>query len=215
MNKKRSEEWLSLSGVAEILGVHPSTARNWSDQGQIPVHRTHGGHRRYLRSEVELWLQSQNKESTLETDQVMQKAVSLIRMQIGEGRLEGQEWYRKLDGEAREQYRRSGQALFQGLVAYLASDNLKEGVAEARSLGYEYAARGFRHNLSEVETVDAFLFFHNALVDGVLSVYESAHITAPGPWSKMLRKINTFTDQVLLSLLETFQAYNGKEGLKR
>ncbi|MCK4977066.1 MAG: helix-turn-helix domain-containing protein, partial [Anaerolineales bacterium] len=48
-----SNEWLSLSDAAEILGVHPSTVRKWSDEGVLPVRRTKGGHRRYLRSEVE------------------------------------------------------------------------------------------------------------------------------------------------------------------
>ena len=53
-----SGEWLSLSEIAELLGVHPSTVRSWSDQGRMPVHRTQGGHRRYRRSEIELWMQS-------------------------------------------------------------------------------------------------------------------------------------------------------------
>ena len=51
-------EWLSLSEVAKVLGVHPSTVRNWADQGQVPVHRTTGGHRRFKKSEVELWQQT-------------------------------------------------------------------------------------------------------------------------------------------------------------
>ena len=50
-----SDEWLSLRGAADILGVHPSTVRAWSDKGLLPVHRTQGGHRRYKRSEVEMW----------------------------------------------------------------------------------------------------------------------------------------------------------------
>ena len=32
-------DWLSLSGVAGMLGVHPSTVRLWSDKGVFPVHR--------------------------------------------------------------------------------------------------------------------------------------------------------------------------------
>ncbi|MDD2695289.1 MAG: helix-turn-helix domain-containing protein, partial [Anaerolineales bacterium] len=54
-----SSEWLRLSEAAAILGVHPGTVRSWSDKGVLPVHRTRGGHRRYRRAEVELWVQSQ------------------------------------------------------------------------------------------------------------------------------------------------------------
>lgn len=59
-------EWLSLSKVASILGVHPSTVRNWSDQGVLPVHRTKGGHRRYLRSEIDLWMELQKTDGNSE-----------------------------------------------------------------------------------------------------------------------------------------------------
>jgi excisionase family DNA binding protein len=64
------DEWLSLSDAAQFLGVHPSTVRSWSNQGALPVHRTQGGHRRYLRSEMELWLQSKRAEEPSELRQV-------------------------------------------------------------------------------------------------------------------------------------------------
>ena len=47
-----SMEWMSLGDVAKLLGVHPGTVRKWSDQGMVPTHRTQGGHRRYMRSEL-------------------------------------------------------------------------------------------------------------------------------------------------------------------
>lgn len=34
-----TDEWLSLSDAAEVLGVHPSTVRLWSDKGVLPVHK--------------------------------------------------------------------------------------------------------------------------------------------------------------------------------
>jgi len=117
-------EWLSLSKVATILGVHPSTIRNWSDQGMIPVHRTQGGHRRYLRSEVELWIESQRAngdDSLADIRLAMQSALKNTRFQISEGRLNEELWYQKLDDEARQQYRASGRSLLQGLLKFLTS----------------------------------------------------------------------------------------------
>jgi excisionase family DNA binding protein len=199
-------EWLSLSQVSKILGVHPSTVRNWSDQGHLPVHRTKGGHRRYRRSEVELWMQSQRENGPDETRMVVQNALKRTRIRISEGSLESESWYQKLDGEAREQYRRSGRALLQGLAGYLASDG--EGAeAEARSLGYEYASRGWRYGLSCSEATHAFLFFRNVLLDSMLVVYEAAAVNSAQAWSDMFRKITAFTDQIQITLLETYDAY--------
>ena len=199
-------EWLSLSEVAELIGVHPSTVRSWSDQERMPVHRTQGGHRRYRRSEIELWMQSREVKFPYESQVVIQNALKRIRIQVGEGRLESETWYQKLDDEARDQYRQSGRALLQGLFGYLAGDG-DVSDADARSLGYEYASRGWRYNLSSAEATQAFLFFRNVLLDSMLSVFETAGVQSPRAWSDMFRKISAFTDQIQITLLETYWAY--------
>jgi excisionase family DNA binding protein len=201
------DNWLNLSEVAQLLGIHPSTVRNWSDQGLLPVHRTQGGHRRYLRSEVDLWMQSQRANGPSEMDLVVQNGLRNMRFQISDGHLNQQYWYQKLDEEARGQYRSSGRALVQGLLGYLAS---KEGEAatEAERLGYDYAARGRRCGLSVVDATHAFLYFRNLLTESMMTSYESASVRSPSAWSEMFRKITDFTDQILITLLETYEAYD-------
>lgn len=206
MDFSKTSQWLSLGEAASILGVHPSTVRSWSDQGVLPVHRTQGGHRRYLLSELELWIQSQATNGHNDAALVVQNALKSTRFQISEGRLGAESWYAKLDDEAREQYRRSGRTLLQGMNDYLISDPQK-AQAEAISLGYEYASRGHRYGLDVTEAVNAFLFFRNVLMESMLSVYEAASVQSPFAWSDMFRKINAFTDQILITLLGTYEAY--------
>lgn len=200
-------EWLSLSQAARILGVHPGTVRAWSDQGVLPVHRTQGGHRRYLRSEMELWMQSQRSEGPSEVHLVAQNALRNTRLQVSEGRLNAENWYSKLDEEARSQYRQSGRTLLQGLIDYMASDG-STADAEAQALGYEYASRGRHCGLSCAEASHAFLFFRTVLIESMLTVYEAAAVRSPYAWSDMFRKVNGFTDQILMTLLETYEVYN-------
>ncbi len=140
-------EWLNLSKAAILLGVHPSTVRNWSDQGVLPVHRTQGGHRRYLRSEIELWIQSQRADGPTDFHLVAQTALKSTRFQISEGHLNAESWYRKLGDEDRNQYRKSGRALLQGLINFINADGVQAS-SEAQALGYEYASRGRRCGLS-------------------------------------------------------------------
>jgi excisionase family DNA binding protein len=200
-----TNDWLSLSEAAAALGVHPSTVRSWSDAGTLPVHRTQGGHRRYRRSEIDLWLRSQRSESS-ELNQVIQNALRNTRFQISEGKLNAETWYGKLDDEAREQYRVSGRALLQGLInAIITSDDLD--IAEADALGYEYASRGNRYGLSSVEAMRAFLFFRNVLLESTLQMFESAAVRSPHAWSEMFRRITQFTDRILVKLLETYELY--------
>ena len=201
------DEWLSLSEIAEELGVHPSTVRNWTNQAMMPYHRTKGGHRRFIRSEVDLWLNSKQDDVVSEANLVVQGALKQTRVKISEGRLNAESWYQKLDNDARDKYRQSGRNLMQGLVTYLSS-NEKEGRSEAHSLGYEYATRGRRNDLDVSEATKAFLFFRNALLDSLLSVYESTAIRSPIVLTRMLQKINSFTDQILITLMETYQAFD-------
>ncbi len=199
-------DWLSLSEVAHVLGIHPSTVRTWADQGRLPVHRTQGGHRRFRRSEVELCMDSQAARGENDVDQVIQHALKKTRLQISEGRLETEEWYRKLDSEAREQYRRSGRSLLQGLMSYNGSDE-SSGRAEARAIGYEYASIGRRCNLGVAELVHAFLFFRNSLLDAMMDVYESASVRTSRAWGDMLHRILFFTDLILITLIDTEEAF--------
>jgi excisionase family DNA binding protein len=202
-------DWLKLSEVAKKLGVHPSTIRNWVDKGKLPSHRTPGGHRRFLRKEFDLWEMSQRASiSREEAAKVVQGALGYTRLQISQGRLEKEAWYRKLDKAAREEYGRGGRQLMQGLSRFLASEN-ELGHAEARVMGYDYASLGRRHGLNSLEATRALLFFRNALQEALLASYEDAAIHSVAAWRVMARKMEAYTNEVLLSLLETYQALEG------
>ena len=200
-----TDEWLSLSNAAKLLGVHPSTVRLWSDKGVLPVHRTQGGHRRYRRSEVQFWADSNKRSSVsvVEPESMMQEVVRNIRMQISEGRLEAESWYQKLDEDARLQYRMSARSLFQGLSTYVAT-NGEEAASEAYAIGYEYASRARRYKLSYVDAAKAFLFFRDTLIESVIKVYSDAHAPS-NQAAEMYTKMHRFTDEILISLLQTYQ----------
>ena len=196
-----TDEWLSLSDAAKLLGVHPSTVRLWSDKGVLPTHRTSGGHRRYRRNEMLLWAKTA-REIRVEPENIMQTAMKNVRVQIAEAHLESESWYQKLDETARRQYRESAHSLSQGLMAYLSAEHGDD--FEAHAIGYEYASRARRYGLSEVDATRALLFFRNALIESVMKVFREANILSGSAWEEMLHKMHTFTDQILVSLLETY-----------
>ncbi len=207
MAERPREDWLSLSGVASMLGVHPSTVRLWSDKGVFPVHRTSGGHRRYMRAEVELWMQASSQKHVMEPASAMQSAVGKMRMQITEGRLQAEPWYQKLDENARSQYRASGMKLVGGLMNYLSGDATGAS-AEAYALGYDYALRARRYGLDSVDATQAFLFFRSSLLEALVNAYEEAKVPPGLAWSNMLNRIHTFTDLILIDLLKTYQVFD-------
>ncbi|MDP1779422.1 MAG: helix-turn-helix domain-containing protein, partial [Anaerolineales bacterium] len=172
-----TDEWLSISEAAEVLGVHPSTVRLWSDKGILPVHKTQGGHRRYKRSEISLWAGSSQKSRAIEPENMMQEVIRNVRMQISEGSLQAESWYQKLDEDARAQYRLSARSLFHGLMNYV-SANDEEAASESYAIGYEYASRARRYNLTYVDAAKAFLFFRDTLIESIIKVYGDAKVPA-------------------------------------
>lgn len=48
-----ADDFLTAGQVAELLGVTAGTVHRWTEAGVIPAGRTVGGHRRYLRADVE------------------------------------------------------------------------------------------------------------------------------------------------------------------
>ncbi|MFH1183799.1 MAG: helix-turn-helix domain-containing protein [Chloroflexota bacterium] len=199
------DEWLTLQQAAALLGVHPGTVRSWSDKGLLPVYRTRGGHRRFKRGEVELWASTSRGTDAVDPASVVQAALRSIRLKISEGQLAEEAWYRKLDDEARKQYRESAQTLFQGLMRYIAAGG-EDGQAEARAIGYEYAARAQRSGMRPADAARAFLFFRDALLQSVIDVYQVANVPSGRAWGDVLHGVNAFTDLILIHLLETFQA---------
>jgi excisionase family DNA binding protein len=60
-----TDVWVSVGEAARLIGVSEPTLRKWTDDGRIAVFRTPGGHRRYLRSELDAFRRSR-EESEIE-----------------------------------------------------------------------------------------------------------------------------------------------------
>lgn len=201
-----ADKWLSLKDAAKVLGVHPSTVRLWSNKGILPTHKTQGGHRRYKQVEISLWAESSDRSNGIEPERMMQEVVKTVRLQISEGRLQEESWYQKLDEDARTQYRTSSRSLFHGLMTYIAT-NGADAENEAYAIGYEYASRAHRYSLNYVDAAKAFLFFRNTLINSVIKVYQEANIPSRQT-AETFSRMYAFTDDILISLLQTFQSLN-------
>jgi excisionase family DNA binding protein len=169
-------EWLSLREAAEMLGVHPGTVRNWADQGYLPVRRTKGGHRRFRRDDIELWRQSQESDGGIELGLIGQNMVRHTRMQIGEGRLENESWYQKLDEEARTQYRQSGRSLIQGLIVNLSSSGRYQHASRSSLAGLRICLARTALRAEQCRSNPCvFIFPQHAVGRDVQSVRESGY----------------------------------------
>ncbi len=196
-------DWLSLSAAAQMLGIHPSTVRLWADKGLLPAYRTKGGHRRFKRQDIELWLETSRQQHFLRPAEMMSAVLRNIRFHIAESALAQEGWYAKLDSEARQAYRTSGQNLIKGLMIYLSTQQ-NDIEAEAHALGYEYASRAHRYRLNLPEAIQAFLFFRNSLFNSIYILFSDTHTSFNAQHQTLLNRATAFTDKILSNLVETY-----------
>jgi hypothetical protein len=60
--------------------------------------------------------------------------------------------------------------------------------------------------LKHVEAAHAFQFFRTAVLDAILMAYENADVRSPQIWSDLFRKMNSFSDLIIITLLDTYEA---------
>jgi len=201
-----NKEWLGLSGTADLLGVHPSTVRKWSDEGKLPVHLTQGGHRRYLLAEIKTWQERRESVDTIDIDQLLDQVLHAVRVHIQNQPLETESWYTLLDSEKREHYRASGRSLAHAILFYLASSE-EHSDSKASAVGIEYASRSRKYNLTITEATRAYLYFRKLVLEAILGAYQTTRGASPSAWAQMLRRFTQFTDQILLSIIDSYDIH--------
>ena len=199
------EPLLTLKQAAERLGVHPATLRRWANQGDVLVVVTPGGHRRFPRSEVDRLSQRQGGGpggNTLRTA-LEQQALSHTRAEIAEHRDES--WMTRLDEPAREEQRQLGRRVMGLMMQYVSvADDGEDLLREAHAIGQTYAEMTQRTGLGLSQTLQAMMFFRENVVESVLLLPNTVH-TRPETNQRLLRRVNTFLNAILLGVTETYE----------
>lgn len=203
-------DWVSLGEAAEILGVHPTTVRHWADGGDLPSQRTPGGHRRFRRRDLMQWASKQTvptqEVGSNEAQLMMQSALGRARIEVGDGQLDGLDWYEHLNEDTRQAHRLLGRRLLEVLTRYLAEPSEQAKLrAEIRAMGAEYASLSIDNGLTLTESVRAFLFFRDLLTESVIQLAEILSLHTPRDWSDRLRQVNVITDELLLALIDGYE----------
>ena len=197
---------LTLKQAATRLGVHPATLRRWADQGDILVVVTPGGHRRFPQSEIErLTHRRQAKPPEADTLRrtLERQALTHTRAEIAEH--SDERWITQLDEQAREEQRQLGRRVMGLMMQYVSvNDDAADLLREARSIGHTYAEMTQRTGLGLSQTLQAMMFFRENVVESVVLLPESVR-ARPEANQRLLRRVNTFLNAILLGVTESYE----------
>lgn len=158
--------WLSLSQAARILGIHPTTLRRWSDEGAIRCLRTPGGHRRFLRRDLDAFLEAQIEDPFPEPPDVLtQSIVRQTRRAMETRQFSNTSWHTAFNESERAARRESGRRLLGLAIQFTSRTGGRQRILdEAQTIGREYGRDAAERGLSLVDTTQALMFFREALI---------------------------------------------------
>ena len=186
-------QWLSLRDACRLLDVSNTTLRQWADNGYLRVYRTPGGHRRFLRDDVESFAnapeqaQEQGREDAIE-DSALRK----IRRSLSRNDVVKQSWYQSVEEEGKDRMRLFGRRLLSLLLQESgARRRRQELLEEAHMLGREYGTEMSERGVSLKDTIEAFVFFRTMVLDS----------TDSGAWNRIIEA----ADRVLVGMADSYQ----------
>ena len=189
-------QWLSLRDACRQLDVSNTTLRQWADNGFLRVYRTPGGHRRFLRSDVESFANPPEKaQDHVRDDAIEDSALRKIRRRLGRNDVLQQPWYQSVEEEGKVRMRLFGRRLLSLLLQESgARRRRQELLEEAHLLGREYGTEMGERGVILKDTIEAFVFFRTMVLDS----------TNPGSWSKIIEA----ADRVLVGMADSYEKPN-------
>jgi excisionase family DNA binding protein len=195
-------QWLSLRDACRLLDVSNTTLRQWADNGYLRVYRTPGGHRRFLREDVESFAnapeqaQEQGREDAIEGS-----ALRKIRRSLSRGDVLQQSWYQSVEEEGKVRMRLFGRRLLSLLLQEAGPRRRRqELLEEAHLLGREYGTEMLERGVTLKDTIEAFVFFRTMVLDS----------TNPGTWSRIIEA----ADRVLVGMADAYEDSDKKTSVK-
>ena len=198
-------QWLALKEASDFLGVHFTTLRTWADNGDIPVFRTPGGHRRFSLDDLRRFLADRGSQLTpSSTRGVVEVAVDRVRQELQRTAPVVQRWNYPLQGDAVQARRQRGQQLFVLAVSYVMKPGQRERLIEnGRELGREYGREAAQSGVGLAETGRAVQFFRSQLIEAVR--HEEGVADPEADDLRVQRLIDQFLDEVLYAVLDGYE----------
>ena len=185
-------QWLSLRDACRLLDVSNTTLRQWADNGYLRVYRTPGGHRRFLRSDVEAFANApEQAQDQVRDDAGEGSALRKIRRRLGRNDVLQQPWYQSVEEEGKVRMRLFGRRLLSILLQESSARRRRQELLdEAHLLGREYGTEMSERGVALKDTIEAFVFFRTMVLDS----------TNPGSWARIIET----ADRVLVGMADSY-----------
>lgn len=186
-------QWLSLRDACRLLDVSNTTLRQWADNGYLRVYRTPGGHRRFLRDDVDSFANApEQAREQGRGDAIEGSALRKIRRSLSRDDVLQQPWYQSIEEEGKVRMRLFGRRLLSLLLQESGPRRRRqELLEEAQMLGREYGTEMSERGVTLKNTIEAFVFFRTMVLDS----------TNSSAWARIIEA----ADRVLIGMAASYE----------
>ncbi len=186
-------QWLSLRDACRLLDVSNTTLRQWADNGFLRVYRTPGGHRRFLRDDVDSFANApEQAREQGRGDAIEGSALRKIRRSLSRDDVLQQPWYQSIEEEGKVRMRLFGRRLLSLLLQESGPRRRRqELLEEAQMLGREYGTEMSERGVTLKNTIEAFVFFRTMVLDS----------TNSSAWARIIEA----ADKVLVGMAASYE----------
>ena len=186
-------QWLSLRDACRLLDVSNTTLRQWADNGYLRVYRTPGGHRRFLRDDVDSFANApEQAREQGRGDAIEGSALRKIRRSLSRDDVLQQPWYQSIEEEGKVRLRLFGRRLLSLLLQESGPRRRRqELLEEAQMLGREYGTEMSERGVTLKNTIEAFVFFRTMVLDS----------TNSSAWARIIEA----ADRVLIGMAASYE----------
>lgn len=200
-----TEEWITLTKAAALLGIHSTTLRRWADNGQIPFMLTPGGHRRFAMSDLNQFAAGQRQTNAPSTIEHLWAEQALVQTRQSIMVHKNESWMARYDETMREQHRTLGRRLMGLTLQYISDINTNGSLLkEAEEIGKQYGRLSLQTKLPLTQALQTTLFFRDMLIDTALHMPSSASIK-PEANLRLTRRINELLNVVHLAIAFVYE----------
>jgi excisionase family DNA binding protein len=217
---EESEHWIGVAQASQILGVHPSTLRQWTTQGRLRAFLTPGGHRRYREADLRAF-RAQPTRANLGRSLVAMILTAQPRCGLsGAAISSAYGWLSILDEPHRQRPRLLGGALVRLLARYLTADDdeAERCLRQACEDAAEYGTLAPDLGLSPAAAIEAFTVCRAPIVEAAQhwastvqagnhtrnTVDHTASAREREP-HHLLARVYRFFDATLMSMVQTLE----------
>lgn len=197
-------EWISPGLARRLLSINESTLRLWADNGLIRSFRTPGGHRRVSRGDIHQLISGDSQFGKTPNGKVDESILLRIRKKLDLPSSGYQDWRLEFQKTGQEKMRILGRELLTLCLEGLKGTPQKNLRVSAHNLGIEYGTQSSSDGVLLPDAVNAFAFFHTALVEA-MEPHLLRQCKSPQDVNRCWRLLNNVTDEVLSGMIGVYK----------